>query len=79
MHAGVVFDKWHIKNFENRNREGLIGGATARAALGQGWGLNLRWDFVTTGTPFNPNEAGTGTSLDGVRRTRLGMGLSRRL
>ena len=79
LHAGLVFDKWHIKNFENRNRGGVIGGATATAALGQGWGLDLRWDYVSTGTPFNPNEAGTGTSLDGVRRKRLAVGLARRL
>jgi hypothetical protein len=79
VHAGLVFDKWHIKNFENRNRGGVIGGATARAALGQGWGLDLRWDYLSGSTPFNPNEAGTGTSLDGVRRSRFGVGLGREL
>ena len=79
LHAGLVFDKWHIKNFENRNRGGVIAGATASANLRPGTALDLRWDYLSGSTPFNPNEAGTGTSLDGVRRGRLGLGLSWRL
>ncbi|HEX7917846.1 MAG TPA: hypothetical protein VF454_00505 [Gemmatimonadales bacterium] len=79
LHAGLVFDKWHIKNFENRNRGGVIGGATASVDVGPGWGVDLRWDYLSGSTPFDPNEAGTGTTLDGVRRSRLVMGVSWRL
>lgn len=79
LHAGLVFDKWHIKNFENRNRGGVIAGATASANLRPGTALDLRWDYLSGSTPFNPNEAGTGTATDGVRRSRLGLGLSWRL
>jgi hypothetical protein len=75
VHAGLVFDKWHIKNFENRNRGGLIGGVTGRIGVGQGTAIDLRWDYVHTGTPFDPNEAGTGVTTDDVRRSRLGVGI----
>lgn len=75
VHAGLVFDKWHIKNFENRNRGGVIGGATARMAVGRATAIDLRWDHVKTGTPFDPNEAGTGVTTDDVRRSRLGVGI----
>ncbi|MBW8771778.1 MAG: hypothetical protein JF590_00565 [Gemmatimonadetes bacterium] len=79
LHAGVIIDKWQIKDFEDRQRLGLIAGATAAANLGNGWDLEVRADLATTGSPFDPDEAGGGISLDRVRRTRLTSGLSRRL
>jgi opacity protein-like surface antigen len=79
FHGGVIMDKWHIKDFEDRSRLGFIVGATVAANLGNGWNVDLRGDLATTGSPFNADEAGGGISLDRVRRTRLTTGVSYQL
>jgi hypothetical protein len=80
LHAGIVIDKWQIKEFEDRDRDrmGLIFGATGTANLGGGWDVDLRGDMVRSSSPFDPNEAGSGVTLDPVRRKRLSVGMARR-
>jgi hypothetical protein len=66
-------------DFEDRQRLGFIVGATAAANLGNGWNIDLRADLATTGSPFDETEAGTGITLDRVRRFGFATGLSRAL
>jgi hypothetical protein len=79
LHAGMVLDRWKIEGLNDRSRVGAVAGSTLTAPVGRVWELGLRGDVTFTASPFEPNEAGGGISLDAMRRFRVAVGLSHKL
>jgi hypothetical protein len=78
--AGPIADGWGPSAEPIRWRIGAMAGATLEFPLSDRWRVGIRGDFAITGSYLNPEDDDEEIDLEPtMRRTRIGLGITRRL
>lgn len=79
-HLGPVFDGWGPSGEPIRWRIGGMAGATLEFPLSTGWQVGIRGDFSMTGSYLRREDDDDQIDVErSMRRTRVGLGITRRL
>jgi hypothetical protein len=79
-HLGPVFDAWGPSAEPIRWRVGGMAGVTLEFPLSAGWQVGIRGDFAMTGSYLRPEDDDDQLDVEPtMRRTRIGLGITRRL
>ncbi len=80
LHLGPVFDGWGPSAEPIRWRVGGMAGVTLAFPLSPRWEVGIRSDFAMTGSYFRPEDDDDEIDVEPtMRRTRIGLGITRRL
>lgn len=79
-HLGPIFDAWAPSGEPVRWRVGGMAGVTLEFPLSAGWQVGIRSDFALTGSYLRPEDDNDEIDVEPtMRRTRIGLGITRRL